>query len=205
MFIPPQPIPATKIHAPCIAEWENIWQCTPELLKQIEDEADSSKTVYFKKAGVHYNKNQIGIDSQRTNSHMDLSAAGTQNEFFRNMHNNFYLTVLAATEWYRQEYSIRESMQHTEEYNLLRYQTGEEYGAHYDGGSALGRSTSPILYLNDDYKGGELEFVNFGIKVKPKAGSLFIFPATFPYAHIAHPVKDGTKYAIVTWLHDVIL
>ena len=204
MFIPPQPIPATKIHAPCIAEWENIWQVTPELLEEIEYEVETSKHIHFKKAGVFNKRSEIVGDSQRSNSHLDLSAAGTQNEFFRNMHNNFYLTVLAATEWYRQEYGINETMEHIEEYNLLRYQTGEEYKAHYDGGSAQGRSTSPILYLNDDYKGGEIEFVNFGVKVKPKAGSLFIYPATFPYAHIAHPVQDGTKYAIVTWLHDIM-
>ena len=79
---------------------------------------------------------------------------------------------------------------------------GQEYKAHADGGTATKRSISPILYLNDDYEGGELEFVNFGLKLKPKPGMLVLFPSNYPYRHIAHPVTDGTKYAIVTWLHD---
>ena len=43
---------------------------------------------------------------------------------------------------------------------------------------------------------------NFSIKIKPSPGMLAIFPANYAYSHIAHPVKTGTKYAIVTWLHD---
>jgi predicted 2-oxoglutarate/Fe(II)-dependent dioxygenase YbiX len=58
------------------------------------------------------------------------------------------------------------------------------------------------VYLNDDYEGGEVEFVNFGIKIKPQPGMLLLFPSTYPYAHIAHPVTSGVKYAIVTWIHD---
>jgi predicted 2-oxoglutarate/Fe(II)-dependent dioxygenase YbiX len=61
---------------------------------------------------------------------------------------------------------------------------------------------SPILYLNDDYTGGEIEFVHHGITIKPSPGMLVLFPANYAYSHIAHPVKTGTKYAIVTWLHD---
>jgi predicted 2-oxoglutarate/Fe(II)-dependent dioxygenase YbiX len=59
-----------------------------------------------------------------------------------------------------------------------------------------------LLYLNDDYSGGELEFRNFQLKISPKKGMLLLFPSNFAYAHIAHPVTSGTKYAFVTWLHD---
>ena len=61
------------------------------------------------------------------------------------------------------------------------------------------RQMSMVAYLNDEYEGGELEFINFDLKIKPQKGSVILFPSAFPYAHIAHPVDIGTKYAMVTW------
>jgi predicted 2-oxoglutarate/Fe(II)-dependent dioxygenase YbiX len=66
----------------------------------------------------------------------------------------------------------------------------------------MGRVVSAILYLNDDYEGGHLEFPNFGIKIKPQAGMLILFPSNYAYTHAAHPVTKGTKYALVTWIRD---
>jgi predicted 2-oxoglutarate/Fe(II)-dependent dioxygenase YbiX len=199
MFLPPPPIEPSIIHAPCIAEWKNVWANTDYLIEEIEEEVKNSHNIYFQDATISNGR----INSHRTNSHLGVNVAATKNEFFRNLNNDYYLTLLAASEWYRNFYGITETFDHVESYNLLRYQTGEEYKSHYDGGIADQRSISPILYLNDDYEGGELEFTNFGLKIKPEAGSLFIFPSNFPYSHIAHPVTNGTKYAIVTWLHEI--
>jgi predicted 2-oxoglutarate/Fe(II)-dependent dioxygenase YbiX len=66
----------------------------------------------------------------------------------------------------------------------------------------MGRCISCIAYLNSDYEGGEIEFVNFGVKIKPQPGMLIIFPSNFAYRHIAHPVTSGTKYNLVTWIKD---
>jgi predicted 2-oxoglutarate/Fe(II)-dependent dioxygenase YbiX len=85
---------------------------------------------------------------------------------------------------------------------MLRYKGGQQYKAHADGTTADGRSVSAIVYLNNDYEGGEVEFVNFGVKIKPEPGMLLLFPSNYPYTHIAHPVISGTKYAIVTWMKD---
>ena len=93
-------------------------------------------------------------------------------------------------------------MLYHEEYGCIKYATGTEYKAHYDSGTEMGRIISALVYLNDDYEGGELEFPWFGIKIKPKAGMLILFPSNFAYRHIAHPVKSGTKYALVTWIRD---
>jgi hypothetical protein len=32
------------------------------------------------------------------------------------------------------------------------------------------------LYLNDDFEGGELEFLDIPVKIKPKAGMLMLLP-----------------------------
>lgn len=204
MFIAPPPLEPTTIHAPCIVEFENAFLNTSKIIKNIEEVTNNpSNGVAFQQAVVK-RQGITEFNSDRTNSQLSISDAGERNEFFRELNNQFFLTTLAATRWYTQYFGINESIEHVEPYVLLRYQTGEEYKAHYDGGSKLNRAVSPILYLNDDYEGGFIEFVNFNLKVKPKAGSLFLFPSTYPYAHIAHPVTDGTKYAIVSFFHDII-
>ena len=56
---------------------------------------------------------------------------------------------------------------------------------------------SAVLYLNDDYTGGALNFEFFGLTVKPDAGDLIIFPSSYIYSHASVPVESGTKYAVV--------
>lgn len=53
---------------------------------------------------------------------------------------------------------------------------------------------SSVLYLNDDYEGGELNFPNHGITIKPKAGSVVIFPSIPPFTHESKKIISGTKY-----------
>lgn len=203
LIFPPAKEP-TKIIAPFICEWENIWQNTDVIIDEIEKITnDPLSGVKFDLATVlRPNDSKKELSNYRTNSNLSLTDAGYKNTFFRELNNLYFFTVNEATEWYRQNYGINEPMYHVEGYNLLRYQTGEEYKAHYDGGTSLHRGLSPILYLNNDYEGGEIEFVHHNIKIKPKSGSLYLFPPFYTHSHIAHPVKKGTKYAIVTWLHD---
>lgn len=52
-----------------------------------------------------------------------------------------------------------------------------------------------VLYLNDDYEGGEIYYPKFNIAIKPEAGSLVIHPGTIQYSHGVSPVISGTRYA----------
>ncbi len=89
-----------------------------------------------------------------------------------------------------------------EGWQVLRYHPGTEYKVHQDYHKDNQRIMSSILYLNDDFVGGETEFVKFGVAVKPEAGMLVLFPANYAYAHVAKPLLRGTKYAIVSWFRD---
>ncbi len=55
-----------------------------------------------------------------------------------------------------------------------------------------------VLYLNDNFKGGELDFPTLGVRLQPKAGFLAIFPGGKLYPHRSLKVIGGTKYALVT-------
>lgn len=104
---------------------------------------------------------------------------------------------------------------------IKKYEAGTFMGAHYDQQEGDQRlKYSLVMYLNDDYEGGELSFnVKPGIitgtenaaredfldpnnndkimfHIKPEAGSVIIFPSTSPYNHTAHLVKSGFKYMV---------
>lgn len=53
-----------------------------------------------------------------------------------------------------------------------------------------------LLYLNEDYDGGELDFRDHDISIKPVAGQLITFPGGFSNIHQVLPVKNGTRHTI---------
>jgi hypothetical protein len=206
MYINPRGIAPTEILAGAIAVYENIWKDPLSDVETIDRvTSDLSSGVRFVKSqtiGERDPRLAAGSQGVRTNYSLSITAEAHHNEEFRQINNKFYEHMICGLGSYCDIFDIEEQIKITEHYQLLKYSGGQHYGAHYDGGTETKRTISPILYLNDNYEGGEIEFVNFGIKIKPKAGSLLIFPSNYAYRHIAHPVTSGTKYAIVTWLHD---
>lgn len=90
------------------------------------------------------------------------------------------------------------------EYNihLLKYGVGGFLPAHQDHGVSS-RVLSTVMYLNDDYEGGEIEFVNSGVRIKPPAGSVIFFPSNFLYIHEVHPIISGSRYSLPHWFHNM--
>ena len=83
----------------------------------------------------------------------------------------------------------------------LKYEGQAQYRTHYDHAPDNSRTLSIVAFLHSTAEvGGELTFPHFGVSIKPQTGSVVIFPSNFPYAHTAHPVEDGVKYSLVTWL-----
>lgn len=89
------------------------------------------------------------------------------------------------------------TMTYYEAYNFVKYGAGEYFKTHVDHGPFNCYTTSLVVYLNDDYEGGEIEWNRFGIKVKPTAGSIAVFPSNFIYEHESHLITSGMKYAVV--------
>jgi hypothetical protein len=56
------------------------------------------------------------------------------------------------------------------------------------------------IYLNDIPEGeGETEFLWQGLRVKPKIGTIAIFPAYFTHSHRGNPVYSCDKYIATGW------
>jgi len=185
----------------CIDIFENAWPDPKGTIELLESECARSDSgmSWARAETIGRGTNQ----NARTNYNLDLTTAAkiANNQVAQDIHNQYYLTLLAGCSSYVRKYNFEEPLFH-EGYSVLRYKGGQEYTAHYDGPTGIGRAISALVYLNDDYEGGELEFTNFNIKIKPEPGMLILFPSNYAYTHIAHPVISGTKYAIVTWIKD---
>lgn len=82
-------------------------------------------------------------------------------------------------------------------FGINKYDVGVYMGPHVDSGyGADDKSTvSMVIYLNDEYEGGEIEFPDHGISIKPEAGSAVVFPSV-GCLHDPKPTISGTKYMI---------
>jgi predicted 2-oxoglutarate/Fe(II)-dependent dioxygenase YbiX len=61
---------------------------------------------------------------------------------------------------------------------------------------------SSVIYLNDEFEGGEIFFPEFDFSHKPKVGDLIIFPAftkDHAYNHGVTEVTSGKRYTIGMW------
>lgn len=64
------------------------------------------------------------------------------------------------------------------------------------------RTLTWTIYLNDVPDGeGETEFIELGVKVKPKKGSLCFFPASWTHTHRGNPVYTCNKYIATGWYY----
>jgi Rps23 Pro-64 3,4-dihydroxylase Tpa1-like proline 4-hydroxylase len=56
-----------------------------------------------------------------------------------------------------------------------------------------------VLYLNDNFSGGEINYPNIGITYKPVANDLVYHPSTYKYAHEVLEIKEGTRFVITSF------
>jgi hypothetical protein len=187
--------------AGCIEIFENAWPNPEETIQRIEMAcADIESGVGWGRAGT---VGQGHKQQSRTNLGLGItvSAEGVNNPAMQDIHNQMYFLLLATTIGYVDRQGVGENLYH-EPYQALKYRGGEGYKVHYDGPTGSGRAISAVIYLNDNYDGGHIEFPRFNIKIKPEKGMMILFPSNYAYAHVAHPVENGTKYSLVTWIHD---
>jgi hypothetical protein len=56
-----------------------------------------------------------------------------------------------------------------------------------------------IYYLNDDYEGGEINFMDHNIKIKPKSNSFVTFPSNEDYWHEVLENTGKERYSATRW------
>lgn len=113
--------------------------------------------------------------------------------------------------------------QNQEMVQVVRYEKGGKFDAHFDpcvkseqlckemNRGAGQRRTTLLVYLNDVMKGGETEFVNLGVKVRPEKGKGILFWSTDENEkvleeskHRGNELLEGEKWIATIWSHPMM-
>jgi prolyl 4-hydroxylase len=96
-----------------------------------------------------------------------------------------------------------------ESLQVLRYRPGQEYKPHLDAlaGEPNQRILTMLVYLNDDYQGGETLFLKTGVRFRGKKGDALLFRnaaadgrADERTQHAGLPVVAGEKIIASRWI-----
>ncbi len=92
---------------------------------------------------------------------------------------------------------------------VLRYGPTQEYRPHFDAIAGMDnpRVMTALVWLNDDYAGGETLFDDLGLSERGGAGDMLLFANTRPDGgpdprtrHSGAPVTSGIKYMASRWI-----
>ncbi len=94
--------------------------------------------------------------------------------------------------------------------NILQYGPGQQYKPHLDGMSAdnvTKRNYTALIWLNDDFDGGETNFPDIDLKVRGAVGDMLVFKNVRDDGELDHrmihaglPVTRGVKWMASRWI-----
>jgi hypothetical protein len=119
-----------------------------------------------------------------------------ENSALYDIHSEIFNTVRACVDDYGRYWGV--GIMSYEAFNFVKYEgAGTHFKIHADHGPTYVTTVSIVVYLNDDYEGGEIWFPRFDLIHKPKAGDIVVFPSTYIYEHASQDMISGTKYSVV--------
>ena len=137
-----------------------------------------------------------GFDLKEMQSHMNGPSSEYLNQVLHECWNEY--TTIFGTLKTQPFYSLCQKVQKTP--------TGGGYHVWHDESTGSidvsGRIGVWMLYLNDDYEGGETEFLYYKKRIQPERGKLLIWPAGYTHVHKGNMVLAGTKYVITGWFYN---
>jgi len=84
--------------------------------------------------------------------------------------------------------------------SIIRYRTDDHMDVHRDNVEKSDHNNvyGVVLYVNDDYEGGEIYYPDSNIEFKPKKNSMVIHPAGL--SHGVRTVTGGVRYVLTTFV-----
>lgn len=94
--------------------------------------------------------------------------------------------------------------------NVLRYKEGQQYRPHHDGrgsGDGTTRIMTALIWLNEQFDGGETDFPSLNIRVRGGVGDMLVFRNVHDdgsqddrLIHAGLPVSRGVKWMASRWI-----
>lgn len=86
--------------------------------------------------------------------------------------------------------------------HIARFEEGRGMHKHFD--ATKPNDIATLIYLNDNYSGGEVFFPDHGISIKPEPGDLVCFPDTPDFVHGVQPIVSGIRYTTPRWFTRIV-
>lgn len=86
--------------------------------------------------------------------------------------------------------------------HIARFSIGQGMHEHFD--SSRPNDIATLIYLNDDYEGGEIYFPEYDISIKPEPGDLLTFPDNPNFVHGVRPIISGIRYTTPRWFTSIV-
>lgn len=106
---------------------------------------------------------------------------------------------------YFEHYMVSSSHQDFNCVKIIRYKDGSYLPVHSDPErtpEGHTRTIGMILFLNEDFEGGELIFPKQEVVIQPEKGKLVVFPMSYMYPHLVNNVTGGDRYvARINFFH----
>ena len=177
-----------------IGHYKNILDV--ELCKNIINyKFDYTKSTYSTHKGLSPNEKRVEMDEMWIRK---------DNVFYKEL-NNAVANVAKKYAVKMKSFNQRDFVVNkTTDFRLNKYDTGGYMSKHCDNihhshGQKYGYpQASVLLFLNDDYKGGEFILADEWIPTI-KTGEAIIFPSNFMFPHEVKKIKQGS-WSIVSWL-----
>jgi Rps23 Pro-64 3,4-dihydroxylase Tpa1-like proline 4-hydroxylase len=137
----------------------------------------------------------------------DMSESDVLFKEHSDISDRLFLGLDTAFDHYSKEiypYAARSIKGSEDKMSILKYEKSGFLSEHIDHGSSS-RTLSVVIYLNDNYTGGEINFphVRDGISIKPEAGSAIFFPSNFVFTHSVNEISEGVRYSLPNWYHNM--
>lgn len=189
--------------APGIVVYSDIIKDYHTLVNDIEDGMEWAhldwQDAYVKdSSGVSVNKKVRDVKSISIEKVQPGIGNPIREFFYNNLFNIFSDNFGKIENDYRLKYGVETSWH--DNYQVLKYGKDQHFSNHIDDNPAYHRRISTLYYINDDYSGGEINFPRFDLTIKPLANQMILFPSTYVYNHSVSPVKEGTRYVVVSWM-----
>lgn len=191
---------AIRVYKKVFLNYQNI-------IDTFNKSAETSQTWKWKNShGAMYNE-----ETQRTSSEIALPTYGVDYSKLNPNRDEIRMIVLTSNMQERIMQHVAHYANHfglhiksNEKTRLIKYNEGEFFKSHRDDHPLTPRTLSTVVYINDDYEGGELHFKYFNFTYKPEFGDLIVFPSNYAYHHESMPIKNKTKYILTDfWIEGV--
>lgn len=127
----------------------------------------------------------------------NLGLRDEHNSELIDLHEEIYQKLKFCVDDYAKYWGI--NVTYYEAFNFVKYEgEGKHFNIHADHGPSYNCTVSAVIYINEDYEGGEIKFPRLDDYVHtPKVGDIILCPSNYIYEHASLPMKSGTKYCVV--------